>query len=81
MPALPDRMCQARTHCVGCHIDHDVTLKGQAVRKASAKSSIRCHSEDYEKIFGMLKRELGQEIEKAQRIDKEALEALAGKKA
>jgi len=76
VPALPDRMYQARTNCMGCHIDQQVTHKGQTVMKASAKSCIKCHSEDYEKMFGMWEREVGQQVDKAQRLEKEALQAL-----
>lgn len=76
VPALPDRMYQARTNCLGCHVEKDNTHKGQTVMKASAKSCIRCHSQDYEKMFGMWTREVAQEVEKAERLEKEALAAL-----
>jgi len=44
---------------------------------ASANACVKCHSKDYEKMLGMWKRELSQELEKAQRLEKEALDALA----
>ena len=77
VPALPDRMFQARTNCLGCHLEKEVTHKGQTVMKASAKACVKCHSKDYEKMLGLWKRELEQEIEKTQKLEKEALETLA----
>lgn len=77
IPALPDPMFKAGSNCLACHVEKQLTHKGQIVMRASAKTCVQCHTKDYEKMLGMWKRELAQEVEKAQKLEKEALEVLA----
>jgi hypothetical protein len=77
VPALPDRMYKARANCLGCHVERKVTHKGQTVMRASANACVKCHSNDYERILTLWKKEVGEEVEKTQKLEKEALEALA----
>ena len=51
--------------------------KGQKVMMASSKACVRCHNKDYEQMFGLWKREVSGELEKAVRMEKEAADALA----
>ena len=77
IPNMPDPMFNARTNCLGCHLEKGRTTRGQIVMKASSKTCIQCHTQDYEKMFDLWKRELDREIKKAQMLEKEAMVALA----
>jgi hypothetical protein len=77
IPAIPDPMFKARTNCLGCHVEKGLNQKGQTVMKASSKACVRCHTEDYEQMFGLWKREVSGELEKALSLEKEAVGALA----
>jgi hypothetical protein len=77
IPAIPDPMFKARTNCLGCHVEEGINHKAQKVMKASSKTCVRCHNKDYEQMFGLWKREVSGELEKALTLEKEAAEALA----
>ncbi len=77
IPAIPDPMFKARTNCLGCHVEKGLNQKGQTVMKASSKTCVRCHTKDYEQMFGLWKREVSGELEKALSLEKEAVGALA----
>lgn len=72
----PDFMFEARTNCLGCHVEKTVTNRGQTVMKASDMMCVRCHTNDYKRIFGIWKKEVGQEVRKAEKLQKEALDTL-----
>jgi hypothetical protein len=73
---LPDPMFKARASCLACHVERQKTHKGQVVMKASARTCVQCHTKDYERMLELWKRELAREIEKAEKLESEALEAL-----
>ena len=75
--AIPDPMFKARTKCLGCHLEKEINHRGQTIMRASARACVQCHSKDYEQMFGLWKSELAREIKKAQKLESEALEALA----
>jgi hypothetical protein len=75
--SIPDPMFKARTNCLGCHVERELNHKGQTVMKASSKACVRCHTKDYEQMFGLWKREVSGELERTIRLEKEAVEALA----
>jgi len=76
IPAIPDPMFKTRTNCLGCHVEREINHKGQTVMKASSRTCVRCHTKDYEQMFGLWKREVSGELERALRLEKEAVEAL-----
>ncbi len=75
IPSIPDPMFKARTNCLGCHVEQELNHKGQTVMKASSQACVRCHTKDYEQMFGLWKREVSGELERALRLEKEATEA------
>jgi hypothetical protein len=77
VPEIPDPMFKARTNCLGCHVEEGINHKGQRVMKASSKTCVQCHSTDYEKMFGLWKREVSGELERTITLEKEAVDALA----
>jgi hypothetical protein len=77
----PDPMYNARTNCLGCHLEEGVTDKGQKVVRSSAKPCVRCHTKDHEKMFKDWQTELAKEIKFAKEVEQEAMEALAKRKA
>ena len=76
IPAQPDPMFKVRTNCLGCHVEEAVNPQGQIFRKASARTCVQCHTKDYEKMLGLWQKEVGQELKKAQELEKEALAAM-----
>jgi len=77
----PDPMFRARTNCLGCHTEKGFNEKGRQVMRATSRSCVSCHGADYEKMFGMWTRELTQELTRAQRMEREAIDALNKHKA
>ena len=77
VPAMPDPMFKSRTGCLACHVEREISHKGQTVMRASAKTCVQCHTKDYEKMLALWKRELARKIEKTETLGKKALEALA----
>lgn len=73
----PDFMYKARTNCLGCHVEKEITDKGQIVLRASAKTCVRCHTKDHKKMLDDWKTELANEIKYTIEVEQEALEALA----
>jgi formate-dependent nitrite reductase cytochrome c552 subunit len=77
VPHLPDPMFRTRSNCLACHVEKELTDKGQIVMRASAGTCVQCHSKDYEKMLELWKRELVRDIKKTQEMEREALEVLA----
>lgn len=73
----PDPMYKTRTNCLGCHVEKKSTDKGQRVMGASAKTCVRCHTKDHEKMLKDWEIELAKEIKYAKEVEHEALDALA----
>ena len=73
---MPDPMYKARANCLACHNEKKTTKKGYKVLTATANACINCHGPDYEQMFGLWQREIERELTKAQRIEKEAIDAL-----
>jgi hypothetical protein len=73
---MPDPMFKARANCLACHNEKKTTKKGYKVLTATANACIRCHGPDYEQMFGLWQREIDRELTKAQRLEKEAIDAL-----
>lgn len=76
----PDPMFKSRSNCLACHVEKEKTHKGQIVMKASSRTCVQCHTKDYEKMLGLWKRELSREIEKAEKLQAQAIEALTKNK-
>ena len=81
IPSTPDPMYKAHTNCLGCHIEKKTNLAGQTFMSASSRACVQCHSTDYEKMFGLWKREVGRELDQAVELEKEALKAFERHKA
>jgi len=78
---MPDAMYRARTNCLGCHVEKKTREKGDNVLRASGKTCILCHTKDQDKVLDLWRRELAGEIEKAARLEAEALKTLTKPKA
>jgi hypothetical protein len=76
----PDPMHRVRTNCFGCHTEKGLSGKGERVMKASGKTCVRCHTKEHDKMLEDWKKELGEEVEYARDVEKEALEALTASK-
>jgi len=76
----PDPMHRVRTNCFGCHTEKGLSDKGEKVLKASGTTCVRCHTEGHDKMLKDWKKELGEEVEYAKDVEKEALEALTASK-
>jgi hypothetical protein len=72
----PDPMHRARTNCLGCHVELGMTDKGEKILSASAKTCVKCHTKDHEKMLEDWKTELSKEIEFVKEVEEEALDAL-----
>ncbi len=70
----------ARANCMACHLEEGVTKKGEKIMKASAKSCVMCHK-GRKGLLKDWKTELSKEVEYTQKVEKEALKALAIAKA
>lgn len=69
----PDFMYKARTNCLGCHVELKTTDKGQQILQASAKTCVRCHTKDHQKMLKDWKVELDKEIKYAQEVEQKTL--------
>jgi len=81
IPSQPDPMFKARSNCLACHIEKVEIHKGQTIMRASARTCVQCHAKDYENMLDLWKREVGREVERAERLEKEALDILAKQRA
>ena len=77
IPAMPDPMFKTRSGCLACHVEKEISHKGQVIMKASARTCVQCHTRDYEKMLALWKRELSRKLEKTENLEKKALDALA----
>lgn len=62
----PNSMLGSRLNCRGCHTQAAADAKGDDLIRASEASCLACHTNDYAKLFGQWKSELGtytQELE------------------
>jgi len=78
--AQPDPMFKVRVNCLGCHTEDAVGAKGQAYKKASAKTCTQCHPQDYARVLGLWQKEINEELKKTLALEKEALETLKRQK-
>lgn len=78
--AQPDPMFKGRVNCLGCHTEDAVGAKGQAYKKASAKTCTQCHAQDYARVLGLWQKEVSAELKKALALEKEALQTLKRQK-
>jgi formate-dependent nitrite reductase cytochrome c552 subunit len=65
---------------MACHLEEGVTKKGEKIMKASAKSCVMCHK-GRKGLLKDWKTELSKEVQYTQKVEKEALKALAVAKA
>ncbi len=77
----PDFMFKARTNCLGCHVEQKRTPKGTKVMTASGLMCVRCHTKDHDRMLKDWKSEVAKNIEEAQEVEQEALEAITEHKA
>jgi hypothetical protein len=66
----------ARANCMACHLEKEITEKGETVMKASAKACIMCHP-GRENLLKDWKTDLDNVMKETIEIEKEALEALS----
>lgn len=81
VPKTPDFMFNARTNCLGCHVEKKINDKGQMIMQASAETCVGCHTKDHKKMLKDWKTELTNEIKFTKEVEQEALSALAKAKA
>ena len=74
--AMPDPMFKARAGCLACHVEKEISPKGQVIMRASAKMCVQCHTNDYEKMLDLWKRELSRKIEKTRELETKAMNTL-----
>jgi hypothetical protein len=74
--SAPDPMYNARTNCLGCHVEEKVNKKGLRHMQASAATCVQCHTKDHKKMLKDWKTELAKELEYAIEVQKEAIGAL-----
>lgn len=80
VPETPSFHLTARTTCMACHMEMQITDKGEKILKASAKSCVGCHK-GREKLLKDWETDLDEIIKETQEVEKEAVEALAEAKA
>lgn len=72
----PSLMHDVKTNCLGCHIQFEHDGRGQKVKRAPAKACVDCHTKRHKEMLQEWKDKVKEELESAQEIEKEALEAL-----
>jgi len=72
----PSPHVNARANCMACHVEKEITEKGERIMKASSKTCILCHK-GREKLLQDWKTELTKEIKYTREVEKEALEAVS----
>jgi hypothetical protein len=75
VPATPGFHLKVSATCMACHLESQVTDKGEKVLKASAKACVGCHK-GRENLLEDWKTDLADGIKETVEIEKEALEAL-----
>ncbi len=76
VPETPSFHLNARANCMACHVEKEITEKGDRVLKATAKTCVLCHK-GRETLLKDWKNELLKEIEYTKEVQQEALEAFA----
>jgi hypothetical protein len=76
VPETPGFHLTARTNCMACHKESEITEKGERILKASAKACVGCHK-GRENLLKDWKTDLENGIKETVEVEKEALEALA----
>lgn len=66
----------ARANCMACHVEKEITAKGETVMKASAKACIMCHP-GRKTLLKDWKTDLDSVMKETMEVEKEALEALS----
>ncbi len=75
VPATPGFHFKVSATCMACHLESQVTDKGEKVLKASAKSCVACHK-GRENLLDEWKADLEREIKFSKEVEQEALDAL-----
>jgi hypothetical protein len=76
VPATPGFHFKVSATCMACHLESQVTDKGEKVLKASANSCVACHK-GRENLLNEWKADLEREIKFTKEVEQEALDALA----
>ena len=74
--ATPGFHLMAGANCMACHVEKEITEKGETVMKASAKTCIMCHP-GRKNLLKDWKTDLENVMNETLEIEKEALEALS----
>jgi nitrate/TMAO reductase-like tetraheme cytochrome c subunit len=75
VPATPGFHFKVSATCMACHLESQVTDKGEKVLKASANSCVACHK-GRENLLNEWKADLEREIKFTKEVEQEALDAL-----
>ena len=75
VPATPGFHFKVSATCMACHLESQISDKGEKVLKASAKSCVACHK-GRENLLDEWKADLELEIKFTKEVEQEALDAL-----
>jgi len=71
----PHLMFKVNTNCMACHLEKKLS-NGHAVRTGAPETCAACHTPDHKKMLSDWKKQVREEVEGAQELEQEAMEAL-----